>query len=403
MEKIKWVDIENFRSFSKLRIDNLGDVNIIVGKNNTGKSTFLEALFLSINHRIAPSILRNTLRALFEKRGVSLSLSLFPYSDMKYEDFKSFIESFFFYEVSKASIITSLGKFKIRKQSNIKLPFSDFLRDVEDRNIRRLLKRKILDDAEILNNSFIEEKVIIDNLAEILFLTLVERNEGGLFQDLLLDVSSQAPKRILVLNYEKAFTQVRGSSFKGYKFMVDNSLLCLKFSTRSSVWEDLIRGLERFLLPDLYLNLKSLISPFFGSKVKSIYPSFSDIYIETENEKIPFSLVGDGIKSFALNIISLNLDKPTYVFLEEPETFLHPEMMDALSREIIRSGKRNQVFLTTHSLEFVESILSYAKKDKDVDVKVIGLYDLKEGRLDYEIYSKEDAYTIVNKLGADLR
>lgn len=402
MEKIKWVEIENFRTFSKLKVDGLGDVNIIVGKNNTGKSTFLEALFLSISHHIAPSILRGTLRTLFEKRGVSLSLPLFPYNDMKYEDLKSFIETFFFYEISEASITTSLGKFKIEKQSNLEIPFSDFVKNLEDKYVKRILRRfKIT--SEVLLSSFIEEKIVIGNLAEILFLTLEERKKRELLQDLLLDIPLQAPRKIFMLNYEKDFVQIKGSSFKKYKFMVDNSLLCLKFFAKSSVWEDLIRNLERFLSPDLYLNLKSSISPFFGSKVKSIYPSFSDVYIETETEKVPFSLVGDGIKNLALNVISLNLDKPTYVFLEEPETFLHPKMMDVLSMEIVRSGRRNQIFLTTHSLEFVENLLYYAKKSEEIDVKVIGFYDLADGKLDYEIYGKEQAYTIVNRLGEDIR
>ena len=39
-------EIENFRTFSKLRIDHLGGVNLIVGRNNVGKTMLLEALRL---------------------------------------------------------------------------------------------------------------------------------------------------------------------------------------------------------------------------------------------------------------------------------------------------------------------------------------------------------------------
>ncbi|MFY0581862.1 AAA family ATPase [Cystobacter fuscus] len=38
--------IQNFRAFKDLRLDNLGRVNLIVGKNNVGKSTLLEAIAL---------------------------------------------------------------------------------------------------------------------------------------------------------------------------------------------------------------------------------------------------------------------------------------------------------------------------------------------------------------------
>lgn len=396
MEKIKWVEIENFRSFSKLKIEGLGDVNIIVGKNNTGKSTFLEALFLSINHQIAPSILRSTLKTLFGKRGISLPSGLFSDSEEKYESLKSFIETFFFHGVSTASISTSLGKLKIESQGYLGFSVSEFIKDIKDEDIKRVFSKE-------LSDSLIIEKFVIGDLAEILFLELKkEKTEEALQEEFPFDIQLQGSKGIVILNYERNPARVKNISFKNYKFLVDSSLLCSRFPT-TSIWKTLVKVLEGFLSPDLYTNLKTAISPFFSTEVKSIYPSISDVYIATEHEKIPFSLVGDGIKNLALNLISLNFDKPTYVFLEEPETFLHPKMIDVLSKEIVHSGKRNQIFLTTHSLEFVENLLYYARKRKDVDVKVIGFYDLVDGKLDYEIYSEEQAYTIVNKLGEDIR
>ncbi|MDE7418604.1 MAG: AAA family ATPase, partial [Muribaculaceae bacterium] len=41
---MKTLEISNFKNFRHLKIDNLGSVNLIVGKNNTGKSTLLEAI-----------------------------------------------------------------------------------------------------------------------------------------------------------------------------------------------------------------------------------------------------------------------------------------------------------------------------------------------------------------------
>ena len=38
--------IRNFRTFSHLFIERLGRVNLILGKNNVGKTTLLEALFI---------------------------------------------------------------------------------------------------------------------------------------------------------------------------------------------------------------------------------------------------------------------------------------------------------------------------------------------------------------------
>jgi AAA15 family ATPase/GTPase len=44
---IDQVTINNFRCFQKLEVANLKKVNLLVGKNSSGKSAFLEAIFLS--------------------------------------------------------------------------------------------------------------------------------------------------------------------------------------------------------------------------------------------------------------------------------------------------------------------------------------------------------------------
>jgi len=40
------LEIQNFRGFRHLQIEKLGRVNLIVGKNNIGKTALLEALHL---------------------------------------------------------------------------------------------------------------------------------------------------------------------------------------------------------------------------------------------------------------------------------------------------------------------------------------------------------------------
>ncbi len=43
---IENIEIENFRGIRRGRIDGLSRVNLFFGKNNCGKSSLLEALFL---------------------------------------------------------------------------------------------------------------------------------------------------------------------------------------------------------------------------------------------------------------------------------------------------------------------------------------------------------------------
>ncbi|MEH2008793.1 AAA family ATPase [Nostoc sp.] len=43
---LKTIKIENFRSFPSFELQQLGRVNLLVGKNNTGKTSILEAIQL---------------------------------------------------------------------------------------------------------------------------------------------------------------------------------------------------------------------------------------------------------------------------------------------------------------------------------------------------------------------
>ena len=43
---LEQLHVRNFRGFKDLRIDSLHRINLIAGRNDTGKSTLLEAIFL---------------------------------------------------------------------------------------------------------------------------------------------------------------------------------------------------------------------------------------------------------------------------------------------------------------------------------------------------------------------
>ena len=58
--------IKNYRLFKDMKIDSLKRVNLIVGKNNVGKTSLLEALWLFNNRS---SLFLHYLYFLMEKRG----------------------------------------------------------------------------------------------------------------------------------------------------------------------------------------------------------------------------------------------------------------------------------------------------------------------------------------------
>ena len=70
-QKIASITLEGFRTFRKFKLQGLGHVNLITGRNNTGKSSLLEALQLFASNatlEVIKSILENREENLGEKR-----------------------------------------------------------------------------------------------------------------------------------------------------------------------------------------------------------------------------------------------------------------------------------------------------------------------------------------------
>lgn len=64
---IDYLEIQNYKMFEKLRLDGLGRVNLIVGKNNVGKTSLLEAIYLA-----SANSFRRAMTEICLRRGVGL-------------------------------------------------------------------------------------------------------------------------------------------------------------------------------------------------------------------------------------------------------------------------------------------------------------------------------------------
>lgn len=86
---LRSLEIRGYRCFERLRIEKLGRVNLIVGKNNVGKTALLEALSIYANHD-KPDLLRkiaigrneSTSETSYEDQGFALKHLLFKRPDI---------------------------------------------------------------------------------------------------------------------------------------------------------------------------------------------------------------------------------------------------------------------------------------------------------------------------------
>ena len=153
---IKSLVIKNFRSLENFEVSKLGRVNLIVGKNNSGKSSVLEAL------RIFAA---NGQRSLLEKIAYSHD-EKFRFSESEFEDdleslpFQDFFTGRRFPEVDDTAI--EIGEID-NQEDRLMIEHGRFIEqksiiseiDKETRtqiNRRRVRKSEVLDSIEYFRN-----------------------------------------------------------------------------------------------------------------------------------------------------------------------------------------------------------------------------------------------------------
>jgi AAA15 family ATPase/GTPase len=162
-----------------------------------------------------------------------------------------------------------------------------------------------------------------------------------------------------------------------------------------------IKRIEKYSKVDKE-HLLNFISEQLSIEIVDIVPKIFDTFlVSKDNKQIPISLLGDGTKMTLLYYYALSLEN-SYILLEEPENHLHPKLMDKVIDLIITSSQKNQIFITTHNLEFLQKILEKAY-EKNTNLKVFAFENLKEGIPEIEVYECDEANAALNKIGVDLR
>lgn len=138
--------------------------------------------------------------------------------------------------------------------------------------------------------------------------------------------------------------------------------------------------------------------------------SFTDlVFQENENEPydVPFDFMGDGFKTI-VGILWELFDESNdgdVLLIEEPEQHMHPGYIEQLTRTLIQISKeeRLQLFITTHNTDFLESFVSKEVRNQygkylQNEFRLLQLTEPMNRSLSYE-----DAKEDMNSLNLDLR
>jgi predicted ATPase len=90
--------------------------------------------------------------------------------------------------------------------------------------------------------------------------------------------------------------------------------------------------------------------------------SFGLVFSEHPRRIFEATELSDGtLRYLALIGALLALRLPGFIALNEPESSLHPDLLEPLARLVVKSANRTQIWLVTHSERFATALQDYGK------------------------------------------
>ena len=314
---LKRLKLKNYRLFLDVDILFQYKMNVLIGKNSSGKSTILEAINFLLSN--------NDANVTAEE--------IIPYNKRE-QNTKVHIEGFF--EMS----------------------------DIEKENICAILDNA--DDRNLIRDSHLEiiySKIINKTSKGIKVTPNLQTNGNGISQNTILIshiVNSLLPK--LQLNNLLRITDIEDK---------DNTLSLLPFNQLLQKLPYQTSYLNQYLRSVLYDMKQGDVSEFNNIKNEIIkaYPDISDMDIEFDpkraqiqvyfkvsgsNIKIPLESEGSGIREFFYLLLTLRNFPDTIILKDEALTHLHKALLSDFVTAI--DGLQYQMITTSHIGELIRTL-----------------------------------------------
>lgn len=360
--------IENFRLFDQLTIKRLGRVNLIVGRNNSGKSAFLEAVLLYVSNA-SPLIFYNL--AFTRQDDWSNTISIPRSKRLAFNPIRHFF---------KGHRIPDLDKpgFKIAINENVN-PLTVKTQAWVVENTPTSTVRRALKISELKSFG-------IDNCDLGVFVNIVSEQGGKsklLFsQELDFMFTSRGIGNNP--NYDEyEYEEEEKNRLSNFQFIPTRGI---SDSNLTLLWDAIaLTGLEHDVVNALKLIEKKIIGfTFVDNEVIGIPPGskFDQrsriplVKLEGLEEKVPLKCLGEGMTRVLHIILALVNAKNGYLLVDELENGLHWSVQELLWKIIFQLSEQLnvQVFCSTHSRDCISSFGEVWKKQPEAGA-FFRLYD----------------------------
>lgn len=351
--------IKNFRMLEDFEIPKLGRVNLIVGKNNCGKSTVLEALRLYAG-RAHPNLLQSILLEHDEFLHTSRTEGMAEEEDASWLAIKNLFPHREFPRVDGKPIeIEANGRVLLRLDH-----LFYYIREEEEKN----------EDGEILQRRFRElvSKSDTSNSRDQPLRSAIRVGFGeASARSEWLDLDEDYPRRYTSRAYRTWRTSEELPTIKcGFiptQFVSPEALADLWDGITLSPNEAVVLEALQIIEPEVQ-GLAFVKDP---SEVPRT-PRARDVrvaIVKLKSEELPVSLnsMGDGMLRILQLILSVFPTRGGLLLIDEFENGLHYSVQEEVWKMIFRLAKEHdiQVFATTHSWDCIQSFTKVALDSSD--------------------------------------
>lgn len=348
----KKVSVYNFKSLHKVEHVNLSRVTLIGGKNNSGKSSLIEAIFLYLDRRNVDLLIRQ-----LGWRGIN-NVPVDP--DVIWAPF------FYNYDLKKTISIATVDDFKQEGSLSLKyIPEYTSQTPLFQGNIAHLNNQtttisKALQIKHVYNNLEDEKSNI---LIDARGMGMVKEKDNG------------------NMNISAVFFPSR------QRFDNDDADRLGKVDLKQSQ-EDVI-GILRIFEP----TLKRLISIKLGLHIV--------IHAELGNNKIvPVGLLGDGFCRALSIILAIATNPNGIVMVDEIENGIHYSMLESVWESLYIALKifNSQIIATTHSYELIKSAVKQSFESNFTELSYVRLSKKEENTDIFQFSNDEIADALMSEL-----
>ena len=347
MAHIDSIEINGYRGIKALVVSDFSKINLVVGDNNSGKTSFLEAFqLLFANTQLG------TLKSVINQRTV-----LSP---------------------DKSSFYISFIKMFNMEQNSDQLEF-----DISAESSSGMLRFQLSGNEHSISGDEAIQLSILSQREKLQY----KRNSAVLPEKAKVftgNIAAQTGKKV---SQQEIRCTSLDTGFPGVSLKKEIQYIPSFGHLRYDLLQNIVENPEyKKLAIDILKQFDNKIADICYTKADD--GSFIETIITETGANMPFSVYGDGIKKILYILNKLFDSMDSVLLIDEIETGLHKKYYDILFPVIFAlANKLNvQLFIATHSVEAIDAILKYGdydkREEKEDPIKVITLkrIESKDGK-----------------------